>query len=190
MEKISRKEAFECAIAQFVATAKVVSKGEKKLYDYSVIVHKGARQPVRTLKPFNSFEWDETDTYPLPYAFTLITPPYETLIINSIGNKYEEDNNIYESFEATGYPANWIKEVLSKQYMVLSYDCNGYFCDNTLEYDASFFISKLHKKWIRLTMKDDGTIIFFPYYTSKEREKIFEGFHNNIARIRNDFWKE
>lgn len=189
MEKISRKEAFECAIAEFFATAKVLSKGEKKLYDYSVIVHKGARQPIRTLKPFNTFEWDETDTYPLPYAFTLITPPYETLIINSIGNKYEENNNIYELFEVIDYPTYWIKEVLSKQYMSLTYDNLGYFSDNTLEYDTSF-ISKCHKKWIRITMKNDGTIIFFPYYTSKERKSIFEGFHSNVERLRDDFWNE
>lgn len=38
MERITRKEAFECALAQIISIAQVVNHGKEKLYDYALVL--------------------------------------------------------------------------------------------------------------------------------------------------------
>ena len=57
METITRKEAFECAVAQMIAISQVVNKGKEKLYDYALCLQKGSLDPIVCLKPGESFKW-------------------------------------------------------------------------------------------------------------------------------------
>ena len=42
MEKISRKEAFECTLALYASIIKTLNKEEEKLYDYALILLKNS----------------------------------------------------------------------------------------------------------------------------------------------------
>lgn len=189
MERITRKEAFECALAQIISIAQVVNHGKEKLYDYALVLRNKSVQPIRCLQPLDYFEWNNSTYGEKSYAFAPITSDYNDLIIGTCGRAYSE-NGTFQKFKAHEHPAKWIKEVLTKQYLKLHYDCIGVFCGNELAYDTSLF-SKIHTEWIRYENKKDDESFYFPYYTPSERKRIFQCFsQSSIQEITDEYWQE
>lgn len=191
METISRKEAFECALAQLISIAQVVNKGKQKLYDYALILKAKSVQPITPLQPLDYFQWNENQSYgEKSYAFAPITEPYNSLIIGMCGRPYFGEVGTFEIINAHEHPAKWIREVLTKQYIRLSYDCIGVLSRYELAYDTSIF-SKVHSKWIKYTNRADDEIIYFPYYNQSQRKCIIESFPKQaINEITDDYWSE
>ncbi len=191
MESISRQEAFECALAQLISTAQVVNNGKQKLYDYALILKAKSVQPIIPLQPLDYFQWNENQSYgEKSYAFAPITEPYNTLIIGMCGRPYFEKVGIFEKIKANEHPAKWIREVLTKQYLQLSYDCIGVLNKYKLSYDTSF-ISKSHTEWVKYTNKEDDEILYFPFYTKSQRNSIFANLsHQAIREITDEYWSE
>lgn len=190
MEKINRKEAFECAIAQFIATTQVVNNGKDKLYDYALCLQKGSLSPIICLKPGDYFQWNDDIKYgQKSYAFLPIQP-YTELIIRQCGtnSEYYGTTVTIEKFKAIEHPASWIKETLTKKYIKLSY-FSEMLIDSELVYDTSFF-SKTHSTWIRLHIQEDGDTIYFPYYTSSERKRLFDSSPSLVKEIYEDYWED
>jgi hypothetical protein len=189
MEKITRKEAFECALAQIIAVSQVVNNGKEKLYDYALVLRKNSVQPIVCLQPLDYFEWNNLTYGEKSYAFAPITSDYNSLIIGTCGRVYSEIGT-YQKFKAHDYPAKWIKEVLTRQYMKLLYDNIGVFCRNELAYDTSLF-SKIHSEWIKYENTEDDEILFFPYYTPKERQSLFQSLPKSaIEEITDEYWQD
>ena len=189
MNTITRKEAFECALAQLIAISQVVNNGKEKLYDYALILRSKSVQPIVCLKPLDYFEWNNSTYGENSYAFAPITSDYNDIIIGTCERVYSE-NGIFQKFKANEHPAKWIKDVLTRQYLKLQYDCIGVFCGNELAYDTSLF-SKIHSEWIRYENKEDDEILYFPYYTPTERNRIFQNFSNSaIQEITDEYWHE
>lgn len=191
MKTISRKEAFECALAQLISTAQVVNNGKQKLYDYALILKAKSVQPIIPLQPLDYFQWNDNQSYgEKSYAFAPITEPYNTLIIGMCGRPYFEEVGIFERINATEHPAKWIREVLTKQYLQLSYDCIGVLSNYALTFDTSL-ISKTHSEWIKYTNRDDDEILYFPYYTQSQRNRILANFSKQaIQEITDEYWSE
>lgn len=57
MEKITKKEAFECAISQIIAINGALNRQDISIYDYALILYKGSLSPIECLKPGNTFKW-------------------------------------------------------------------------------------------------------------------------------------
>lgn len=191
MEKITRKEAFECALAQLISAAQVVNNGKEKLYDYALILREKSVQPIIPLQPLDYFQWNDN---PLcgekSYAFAPITEPYNSLIIDMCGRPYSGKVGVFEKIKAYEHPAKWIRNVLTKQYLKIYYDNIGVLCRYDLAYDTSF-ISKLHNDWIRYSNKEDDEIFYFPYYSQSHRNRIFANFSQQaIQEITDEYWSE
>lgn len=191
MEIITRKEAFECALAQLISVAQVVNNGKQKLYDYALILKAKSVQPIIPLQPLDYFQWNDN---PLcgekSYAFAPITEPYNSLIIEMCGRPYFEEVGTFEIIKAHNHPAKWIREVMAKQYLQLFYDCIGVLNRYELAYETSF-ISKTHTEWVKYTNKEDDEIFYFPYYTQSQRNRIFANFSQQAIReITDEFWSE
>lgn len=172
MENISRKEAFDCAIALSASIANILNEEKEKLYDYALILRKGSLSPIICLKAGEFFNWNNNEYGEKTYAFIPIGHQYiECAILNHCGtnNEYYGRTVSFEKFDANQHPCSWIKETLTKKYIKLSY-WGGVLWENNLEYDSAFF-SKTHLTWIRA--KVDDITIYFPYYTKTERQKIF-----------------
>lgn len=191
METITRKEAFECALAQLISIAQVVNNGKQNLYDYALILKAKSVQPIIPLQPLEYFQWNENQSYgEKSYAFAPITEPYNSLIIGMCGRPYFGEVGTFEIINAHEHPAKWIREVLTKQYIRLSYDCIGVLSRYELAYDTSIF-SKVHSKWIKYTNRADDEIIYFPYYNQSQRKCIIESFPRQaINEITDDYWSE
>ena len=191
METITRKEAFECALAQLISTAQVVNNGKQNLYDYALILKAKSVQPIIPLQPLEYFQWNENQSYgEKSYAIAPITEPYNTLIIGVCGRPYFEGVGTFEIIKAHNHPAKWIREVLTKQYLQLSYDCIGVLNKYELAYDTSF-ISKTHTEWVKYTNKEDDEILYFPYYTQSQRNRICANFSKQaIQEITDEYWIE
>ncbi|MBD5234289.1 MAG: hypothetical protein HDS65_08960 [Bacteroidales bacterium] len=188
---ITRKEAFDCALAQLISIAQVVNNGKEKLYDYALILKAKSVQPFICLQPLDYFQWNENQSYgEKSYAFAPITQPYNTHIIGMCGRPYFGEVGKFEIIKANEHPAKWIREVLTKQYMRLSYDCLGVLDKFELAYDTSFF-SKAHSEWIKYTNKEDDEIIYFPYYSESERKRLFDSFNKQaVEEIVDEYWQE
>lgn len=191
MKSITRKEAFECALAQLISTAQIVNNGKEKLYDYSLILKAKSVQPIKCLQPLDYFQWNDN---PLcgekSYAFVPITEPYNTLIIGMCGRPYFEEVGTFEIINAHEHPAKWIREVLTKQYIRLYYDCLGVLNRYELAYDTNIF-SKTHSEWIRYVNREDDEIIYFPYYNQSQRKRILGSFPKQaITEITDEYWIE
>jgi len=191
MNTITRKEAFECALAQLISIAKVVNNSKDKLYDYALLLKAKSVQPIHCLQPLDYFQWSENQSYgEKSYAFAPITEPYNTLIIGMCGRPYFGEVGKFEKIKTSLLPAKWIRDVLSKQYLRLYYDCIGVLFRYELEYDTSLF-SKIHTEWIRYENKEDDEILYFPYYTQNDREKMFQSFSQSaIQEITDEYWQE
>lgn len=191
MSSITRKEAFDCALAQLISVAQVINNGKKKLYDFALILKERSVQPILCLQPLDYFQWNETQSYgEKSYAFAPITEPYNTLIMGMCGRPYFEEVGKFEKINANTHPAKWIREVLTKQYMLLSYDCLGVLDKIELAHDSSFF-SKAHSEWIKYINKEDDEILYFPYYSESERNRIFNSFNKQaIVEIEEEYWHE
>lgn len=191
MEAISRQEAFECALAQLISTAQVVNNGKQKLYDYALILKAKSVQPIIPLQPLAYFQWNENQSYgEKSYAFAPITEPYNTLIIGMCGRPYFEEVGTFERIKATEHPAKWIRDVLTKQYLHLTYDFIGVLSKYELAYDTSL-ISNTHSEWIKYTNKEDDEILYFPYYTQSQRNRIYANFSKQaIQEITDEYWIE
>ena len=191
METITRKEAFECAVAQMIAISQVVNKGKEKLYDYALCLQKGSLDPIVSMKPGESFKWKniEPGKYgQTSYAFVPINP-YGDLLLRESGLN-DDSEIIVEKFSAYSHPAPWIKLVLSKQYMKLSYQMGNYLWGTNLEFDSSFF-SSTHSTWIRLRFKDDGMTYYYPYYEPSKRKKLFSSIpQKTLEQIYDECWDE
>ncbi len=188
METITRKEAFECALAQLISTAQVVNNGKQKLYDYALRLTSKSNRPILCLQPLDYIECQMYDVE--SYAFAPITEPYNALIVEICGRPYFEEVGNFEIIKAHNHPAKWIREVLTKQYLQLSYDCIGVLNKYELAYDTSF-ISKTHTEWVKYTNKEDDEIFYFPYYTQSQRNRIFANFSQQaIQEITDEYWIE
>ena len=99
MNTITRKEAFECALAQLIAISQVVNNGKEKLYDYALILRSKSVQPIVCLKPLDYFEWNNSTYGENSYAFAPITSDYNDLIIGTCERVYSE-NGIFQKFKA------------------------------------------------------------------------------------------
>lgn len=191
MGTISRKEAFDCALVQLISIAQVVNNGKSNLYDFALILKAKSVQPIQCLQPLDYFQWNNSHTYSeKSYAFAPITAPYNTLIIGMCGRPYFEEVGTFEIINANEHPAKWVREVLTKQYIRLSYDNIGVLCKYDLAYSTSL-ISKTHTQWIKYTNREDDEIIYFPYYTLSQRNRIFENFSKQaIDEIADEYWIE
>lgn len=191
MDIISRKEAFECALAQLISIAQVVNNGKQKLYDYALILKAKSVQPITPLQPLDYFQWNENQSYgEKSYVFAPITEPYNTLIIGMCGRPYFEEVGTFERIKATEHPAKWIREVLIKQYLQISYDNIGVLNRYELAYDTSL-ISNTHSEWIKYTNKEDDEILYFPYYTQSKRNRILSNLPKQaIQEITDEYWIE
>jgi len=191
MDILTRKEAFECALAQLISIAQVVNNGKDRLYDYALLLKAKSVQPIHCLQPLDYFQWRENQSYgEKAYAFAPITEPYNTLIIGMCGRPYFGEVGNFEIIKATEHPAKWIREVLTKQYIRLSYDRIGVLNKLELAYDNSLF-SKTHSEWIRYVNKEDDEILYFPYYSESERNRIFNSFNKQaIEEIEDEYWNE
>lgn len=191
MVSLTRKEAFECSLAQLLAVAEVVNNGGEKLFDYSIIHKSKSVSPLKCLQPLDYFQWNDNPIgEELSYIFAPITEPYNDLIIGMFGRQYFEENGKFEIVKANTHPTPWIREVLVKKYLKLSYDISGILSFYELSQDTSF-ISKTHSDWIKYHNKTDEEIIYIPYYNLSQRQKIFNSFpQQTINDIRQEYWNE
>lgn len=191
MEAITRKEAFECAVAQIIAISQVVNKGKDKLYDYALCLQQGSLDPIICLKPGEYFSWKNIEPGKYgqkSYAFIPINP-YTDLILRGSGLSNDSDI-VIEKFNAFSHPATWIKETLYRKYMKLSYQTGNYLWGAELEYDSGFF-SRPHSTWIRLRFKSDGMTYYYPYYEPSKRKKLFSSVsQTTLEQIFDDCWNE
>ena len=61
MENISRKEAFDCAIALSASIINILHEEKEKLYDYALILQEGSLSPIICLKPGEFFNWNNNE---------------------------------------------------------------------------------------------------------------------------------
>ena len=76
MEKISRKEAFDCTLALYASIINALNEEKEKLYDYALILLKHSSSPVICLKPGKNFEWNQIEHGENTYAFIPILHNY------------------------------------------------------------------------------------------------------------------
>lgn len=191
METISRKEAFDCALALSASIINTVNEEKEKLYDYALILKKGSLSPIICLKPGELFNWNNNEYGEKAYAFIpMIGHQYLKCAILKhcgINNEYYGRTVSFEKFNVYQHPCSWIKETLAKKYLRLSF-WRGILLENSLEYDSSFF-SKAHSTWICAQV--DEIMIYFPYYTKAERLKIFNylpgDFYTDMTQ---QFWED
>ena len=190
MEKISRKEAFDCALALSASIINTINEEKEKLYDYALVLRKGSLSPIICLQPGEFFDWNENGYGEKSYAFIPIGHSYVSeSILRKCGTNHEFYGHTVslEKFNASQHPCSWIKEVLTKKYLKLYYS-GGLLWENKLEYDSSFF-SKIHSTWIRI--QDDDIIIYFPYYTESERQKRFNKLPSHFyPKMTQEFWED
>ena len=190
MEKISRKEAFDCTLALYATIINAVNEEKEKLYDYALILQKNSLSPIICLKPGKYFEWNGSDSSSeKTYAFIPIFHKYITeAVLKHCGTDSEYYDCIvsFEKFDAYNHPCPWIKETLTKKYLELFY-WRGTLMDNKLEYDSSL-LSKTHSTWV--CAKVDDVTIYFPYYTQKEREKAFNKLGDFHIKMTQQYWEE
>lgn len=183
MEKISRKETFDCALALYASIINALNEEKEKLYDYALILQKGSLSPVLSLRPGAGFDWNGNGYGEKTFAFIPILNEYiAKSILKHCGgndNEYYGCNVAFEKFSAYNHPCPWIKDVLAKKYLKLSYIGSTLWA-NDLEYDSSI-LSKTHTTWI--CAKVDDIIVFIPYYTETERSQIFR-------KIKGDFYSD
>lgn len=192
MERITRKETFDCALALYASIIDALNEQKDKLYDYALILQKHSLSPVILLRPGEYFQWNGSDGYgEKTYAFIPILHNYiaESILKHCGGN----DNEYYglsvsfEKFNAFNHPCPWIKDVLAKQYLRLTYIGETLFA-NDLAYDSSLF-SKVHSMWI--CAKVDDITVYIPYYTSTERSQIFNKIRGNYyADMTQKYWED
>lgn len=172
MEAIRQKEAFECAIAQIISISQTLNKKGEKIYDYSLCLEEGSLSPIICLQPGDFFEWIDIKRGQYgqkSYAFVPISyPDFPELVIEFCGRYGDETK--FEKFKISELPCQWIKEVLMRQYIKATYFAD-IFTKAELKYDTDSF-SKCHSTWIRGYRKDDGTIMYLPYYTPDSRKKL------------------
>ncbi|WP_418944837.1 hypothetical protein [Phocaeicola plebeius] len=190
MENISRKEAFDCALALYANVINTINEKRENLYDYALILQKHSLSPIICLTPGEFFNWNNNGYQEKTYAFIPIGNQYiENSILNQCGTNHEfyERKVSFEKFNAYHHPCSWIKEVLTRQYLKLSY-LGDMLWENSLEYDSSFF-SKIHTYWVRTQV--DEVIIYFPYYSEKERQKSFTNLSGNFyQKMIEHYWED
>ena len=189
MEKISRKEAFDCTLALYASIINAINEEKDKLYDYALILQSNSSSSIICLKPGKNFEWNQSEYGEYTYAFI---PVLHNYIAASILKHCGTDSDYYkitcsfEKFKAYEHPCSWIKEVLTKKYLQLSY-WGGTLMDNKLEYDSSF-LSKTHSTWV--CAKVDGVTVYFPYYTQSERQKAFNKLGDFYTKMTKQYWED
>lgn len=189
MEKISRKEAFDCTLALYASIINAFNEEKEKLYDYALILLKHSSSPVICLKPGKNFEWNQIEHGENTYAFIPILHNYigeTTLKHCGTDSEYYDIPCSFEKFNAYEHPCSWIKEVLTKKYLQLTY-WGGTLMDNKLEYDSSF-LSKTYSTWV--CAKVDDVTMYFPYYTQAEREKAFNKLGNFYTKMTQQYWED
>lgn len=189
MTQISRKEAFDCTLALYASIIQALNEEKEKLYDYALILLKNSSYPIISLKPGSNFEWNQIEHGENTYAYIPILRNYiaeATLKHCGVDSEYYEIPCSFEKINAYTHPCSWIKEVLTKKYLQLTY-WGGTPIDNKLEYDSSF-LSKTHSTWV--CAKVDDVTIYFPYYTQEERRKIFNKLDGFYAEMTQQYWEE
>lgn len=192
METISRREAFDCAVALSASVINVLNEGKDKSYDYALILLKGSSSPIVCLKPGDYPSWNQLGdvNQEKTFAFLPIGNHFVSeCILSQCGtdHEYYERSVSFEKFNAYQHPCPWIKETLAKQYLKLSY-MGDMLWDNTLVYDSSF-ISKTHSTWI--CAKVDGGILYFPYYTPSERQRAFCKLPSDFyTKMTQEYWED
>lgn len=189
MEKISRKEAFDCTLALYASIINAINEEKDKLYDYALILLKNSSSPIICLKPGKNFEWNQIEHGEKTYAFIPILHNYIAgTILRHCGADSEYYNRTcsFEKFNAYKHPCPWIKEVLTKKYLQLIY-WGGTLTDNKLEYDSSF-LSKTHSTWV--CAKVDDVTVYFPYYTQSERQKAFNKLGDFHTKMTKQYWED
>lgn len=187
MEKITKKEAFECAISQIIAINGALNRQDISIYDYALILYKGSLSSIECLKPGNTFKWknlNKGEYGQKAYAFLPIPPHYLSLIINECGSA-DEEIVVFEKFAAFEHPCTWIKDALSKMVLKASY-FTGIIIENELVYETKIS-QKKHTTWIHY--KDGDFNMYFPYYSSKQRKKLLSSIpQNDLDTIYKDYW--
>ena len=61
MEKISRKDAFDCTLALYASIINAINEEKDKLYDYALTLLKNSSSPIICLKPGKNFEWNKIE---------------------------------------------------------------------------------------------------------------------------------
>lgn len=189
MEKISRKEAFDCTLALYASIINTLNEEEEKLYDYALILLKTSTSPIISLKPGKNFEWNKIENGENTFAFIPILHNHiaeTTLKHCGVDSEYYEIPCSFEKFKAHEHPCSWIKETLIKKYLQLSY-LGSTLMDNKLEYDSSF-LSKTHSTWV--CAKIDDVTMYFPYYTQVERQKAFNKLGDFYTKMTQQYWEE
>ncbi len=192
METMTRKETFDCALALYASIINTLNEQKDKLYDYALILQKHSLSPVIALRPGEPFHWSGNNGYgEKSYAFIPILNGYiaESILKHCGGkdNAYYGCSVSFEKFNAYNHPCAWIKDVLAKKYLQLSY-IGDTLWTNDLAVDTSLF-SKVHPIWI--CAKVDDITVFIPYYTSSERTKIFNKIKGNFyADMTQKFWED
>ncbi len=184
---ITRKEAFECAIAFSASIAVVLNNSKTILYDFALYLMEKSLSPIQCLQPCEKFKWNDDGKYgEKSYAFIPVGYPYSDLLLGNIG-KYMGEDAIYTRFQAKKHPAKWIGEVLSDYHIQCGYSM-GMLSSITLNY-SNPISKKNHKEWINI--KCDGHSIYFPYYTELERNAILSKFPMlNIDELYDEYWIE
>lgn len=191
MENISRKEAFDCALALSASVINAINEKKESLYDYALLLRKNSLDPIICLKPGEFFDWNEDNKYgEKSYAFVPVGHPYiSEAILRKCGSNLENYGHTvtFKKFNASQHPSFWIKEALAKKYLKLIY-LGDLLWEYDFEYDSSFF-SKCRSTWIRVTV--DDIIMYFPYYTEIERLKRFNKLSSNFYKVAiQEFWQE
>lgn len=190
MEKITRKEVFDCALALYASIINTINEESETLYDYALILQKNSTSEIACLKPGEDFSWNKIPYGEKTYAFIPIFVNYiaKSTLAHCGGNdnEYYGCSVSFEKFNAYQHPCPWIKEILAKQYLKLTY-WGGTLMSNRLEYDLSF-LSKKHSTWI--CAKVDDLTMYIPYYSQAERDKAFSKLPGYYAKMTQQFWEQ
>lgn len=184
---ISRKEAFECAIAFSASIANVLNNSKTILYDFALYLKEKSLSPIQCLQPCEKFKWNDNGKYgEKSYVFVPAGYPYSDILLGYIG-KYMGEEATYTRFQANNHPAKWIREVLSDYHIRCGY-FTGMFSTISLEYSSSIFKNN-HKEWINI--KCDGDSIYFPFYPEAKRKAILSKFPMlNMEILYDNYWDE
>ena len=184
---ITRKEAFECAIAFSACIANVLNNSKTVLYDFALYLMEKSTSPIQCLQPCEKFKWNDDDKYgEKSYAFVPAGYPYSDLLLGFIG-RYMGERAIYTRIQAKKHPAKWIGEILSDYHIKCVYSL-GMLSSLSLQYSSTIF-KKNRNEWINI--KCEGNSIYFPYYTESERNVLLSKFPMlNINELYDCYWIE
>jgi len=107
MEKISRKEAFDCTLALYASIINAINEEKDKLYDYALTLLKNSSSPIICLKPGKNFEWNKIENGEYSYAYIPILHNYvaeTTLRHCGVDSEYYDIPCSFEKFNAYEHP--------------------------------------------------------------------------------------